>query len=102
MNKAKLNGKFMYHAKIRTICTMVKKQLNFAEEVEKTSSKLPFFRIAISRMRRTRPVIGSVKIFVSRLPSTYKIELQFAVHQTIIRRLDNLKGNRKQKYENID
>ena len=32
--------------------------------------------MAISLIRRTRPVIGSVKILVSRLPSKYRIELQ--------------------------
>lgn len=37
---------------------------------------IPFRRIAISLLCRTTPVTGSVKMFVSMLPSKYKIELQ--------------------------
>lgn len=40
--------------------------------------------MAISLMRRTSPVIGSVNILVSRFPSIYRIELQRKTYQQTI------------------
>lgn len=47
------------------------------------NSKLPFRRIAISLILRTRPVMGSVKTLVSRFPSKYNMELQLAKNQSL-------------------
>lgn len=60
--------------------------------------EVPFLRIAISLTRRTRPDTGSVKIFVSRFPSKYMIELQYAnyqpeVHQNRHLHISHRKGN---------